>query len=138
MTSGNVHIIYEESWAKKHLRSIATAYGKAPYFEHYFHQIDGLLTSEYEKLFDLNMATIRWAEKVLGLENDAELYGGEQSNDLLAYHSKIHPKKLEGANADQYATYFQCFDWGGFVPNLSILDLVFNEGPAARTHLQKA
>lgn len=137
MISGSVHIIYEERWGLKHLRSLATAYGKAPYFEHYFHEIEALLSKPYEKLFDLNLATIRWAEKVLGLENTAQVYSENTQLDLLAYHSKIHPKKTDTTQSSQFAQYFQCFDWAGFAPNLSVLDLVLNEGPAARTLLKK-
>lgn len=133
LTSGQVKVIYEEPWPTKHLRSMATAYGKAPYFEHYFHQIEALLAEQRDTIFDLNIATIRWAEKVLGIENRAIVRTEDLSEPYAKYHSQIHPK---AHSKETFTPYFQCFDWAGFAPNLSVLDLVFNEGPVARAVLQ--
>lgn len=140
----NVQVVYREKWQLDHLRAIQSAYGKAPYFAHYFPQIEKIITGQYHTIFSLNRDTITWAAQLLGLhfsvpENAHTIDG----YDIVNAVSLIHPKReLPPDNRLHYASeklerpYFQCFDKLGFVPNLSIIDLVMNEGPTSRQYIE--
>ena len=53
LTSGEVAVIYRDKWQQVHLRAIQSAYGRAPYFEHYFPQIEQIIKTEHKTIFDL-------------------------------------------------------------------------------------
>jgi len=143
LISGQVKVIYRDNWQVQHLRTIAAAYGRAPYFDHYFPQVEELMLKRHDSIYQFNLHTIRWAEKQLGFESAVEWGESYESFDGVDLRSIIHPKRpcaveIDGfsiGNESNLKPYFQCFDHSGFVPNLSILDLLFNMGPEARTYL---
>jgi hypothetical protein len=124
-----VKISYAEPWQRQHWRSIQAAYGNAPYFEHYSADISGLFHQEWEYLFDLNQEIIRiilcqklkW-QGILGLENDY-------------FKPGEWPRGTDGRSRLQITTplpYPQVFqERHGFLPGLSILDLLFCCGKTA-------
>ena len=151
LISGEVHIIYHQNWAVLHERAIASSYGKAPYFEHYFPQVQEILQGASETIFDLDVLTIRWVERALGLnpaiilDNGANMFGGQILRSFI--HPKGRSSKFEVQGSKDSSTlnfkpeslnspYFQCFDHSGFVPNLSILDLIMNMGPESTAYLR--
>jgi len=129
----DVTINYDQSWEKQHLQSIKSAYSGAAYFLDYFPSIKTLLEQKPKFLVDLNQATIEVILKhlnynpILKKSNSFVPYG---SNDLRLTNS---PKVKQSGS---FQSYFQVFDEKhGFIPNLSILDLLFNEGPSAELYL---
>lgn len=143
LISGQVQVIYRDNWQVQHLRTIAAAYGRAPYFDHYFPQVEKLMLAQHGSIYQFNLSTIRWAEKQLGIESALEWEADSESFDGANLRSIIHPKRAYTVEVNgetirdktHLKSYFQCFDHSGFVPNLSILDLLFNMGPEARTFL---
>ena len=147
LTSGQVSVIYADKWQQVHLRAIKSAYGKAPFFEHYYPEIELIIENEGTSIFELGMKTIQWAAKVLGLGFNVQSL--KDNNSAFEFHSLIHPKKdlaFDDINAifplnfkpeTLNSPYFQCFDHSGFVPNLSIIDLIMNEGPMAKSYLNQ-
>lgn len=121
-------------WRKQHLKSIKTAYQTSPYFEFYEDDFTVFFEGEYNTLLDLNIASLKLILDLL--EYDVNITNTKEyktSYDVdyryLANAKKVHPFSFE--------TYTQMFDNKfGFFPNLSILDLLFMEGPNAINYLE--
>jgi hypothetical protein len=89
----------------------------------------GIYEKEYTFLIDFNLDTISWVAKQLGLKmkvTDTDIFVSEYTDDALDIRSMKHQLQLP----ELFPQYFQVFaDRNGFVPNLSIIDILFNEGP---------
>ena len=151
-----VKICHEGRWAKKHLESLKSAYGKAPYFRDHLEFVEGMFSPSVERLPDLNMEIINYLMGQLHIETKLVLLselGIEARGDQLL----IEICKKLGASQflTQHATkkylnedlfqeagiepkYFKPPSliypqlWGSFIPNLSTFDILFNCGPKAR------
>ncbi|MBR9997835.1 MAG: WbqC family protein [Cyclobacteriaceae bacterium] len=130
-----IRIDRKQEWVKKHLKSIQSAYGNAPFYEHYSGDLSNILNKNHRFLFDLNLELFEFILHALSLKKDLHFtrqfirnYGGEFT-DLRSY---IHPKKTISAEVFyEPVAYIQVFG-KTFVDNLSVIDLIFNEGPDAR------
>ena len=142
-----VAIAYDMDWQKQHWQSLQTAYGSAPFWEHYAPQLEPFFLKRWDYLFDLNMAILETFLKILKLKNtvtvsfstDYEMNftakeiidtpsGARQ--ERVDLRNKILPNKTN-FQGEKYAQLFQ--ERTGFLPNLSILDLIFCTGPQALT-----
>jgi hypothetical protein len=151
-----VKICHQGRWAKKHLESLKSAYGKAPFFTDHLDFVEGMFSSRIEKLVDLNMEIIRYLMGQLHMETKLVLLSelgiearGDQmligickklgASHFLAQHAA---KKYLNEGLFQEAgielMYFKLPSliypqlWGDFIPNLSTFDILFNCGPKAR------
>jgi len=125
---------YDEPWLQVHKRALDAAYNSSPFYLYYKDEIMAVLDSRPAFLFDLNTKLLELLLQMAGVKADisftedfAKDWGEGDFREL------IHPKH-KGENLLQTykkeKTYYQVFsDRLGFVPNLSILDLLFNEGP---------
>ncbi|MBB6463172.1 WbqC family protein [Flammeovirga kamogawensis] len=116
-------------WAIKHWRSIHSAYGRSPYFEYYENQIKDVLCKGYDTLFELNYALLKCIIKLIGLKTTLEpttSYNKNTDNELLDLRNKISLKN--SSTIVNEVSYIQVFG-NSFDGNLSILDLLFCEGP---------
>lgn len=133
----DIRIDYSREWLHQHLIAIISAYRSSPFFEYYWDGIDAILQSRPEKLFDLNTALTRHiaAEMELRCEiltTDSFVKDAGQ----LDFRSRIHPKSKENP-VFETKPYYQIFSGkSGFISNLSILDLLFHEGPQAADFLK--
>ena len=140
LISGEVKISDSENWAELHLRGIKSAYGKAPFFEHYFPEIETVFDGEKDGLLAFSKLGIEWAEKKLDLQ-PAQFISENMDGYFCRGHGQIHPKKsevplLSSIKEIGFPPYFQCFEQLGFQANLSVIDLLMNEGPMARAYLE--
>ncbi len=110
-----VRIANHEPWQRQHWRSIKTAYGNAPYFEHYADGLEGFYSKEHEFLFDFNLALMEFVlvEK-LGWKGELGL--------SASFDPSPGPSPFGEGPGLGYAQVFQ--EKHGFLPNLSILDLL--------------
>ena len=131
-----------KKWKKLHWKGIESAYMHSPFFEFYMDEIQYFFIKDYKFLLDLNTDILRTI--LPQLEIDAEFtytdeFVSNAGDHTVDYRELIHPKV--GLSADPYFTprpYPQVFSPKlGFLPNLSILDLLFNEGPNSRAILEK-
>jgi len=121
-------------WQKQHLKSIKTAYQTSPYFEFYEDDIVVFFEQNYTDLLSLNIASLNLVLELLDLNINITkttdyntLY--KQDYRFTADAKTVHPFKMEN--------YTQMFDNKfGFIPNLSILDLLFMEGPNTLYYLE--
>lgn len=129
-----IRIDRNQNWVKKHWRSIQTAYGNAPFYEHYARDLKMILFKNHRFLFDLNLELLECILNLLSIEKEitfSQKYTRKYGTDMTDLRSCIHPKKkFPDVDFYQPVTYIQVFG-RNFVENLSVIDLIFNEGPNA-------
>ena len=130
----DVRIDYQQKWIKDHWGAIRSAYGNAPFFEHFGFYFEEVFQRKPQYLVELNEQFISLIFKILKLTPQLEIttnYISDPSPNTLDWRSKIHPKKgLKNNPFYKPCNYNQIFG-KKFVDNLSIIDLLFCEGPSA-------
>ena len=136
-----IRIDYKTPWVQQHERAIVSASGMSAYFDYYKDELFAILESGHERLFDLNLALIRFFVEKVGLKVDIRLTEDyEREPEMMDLREAIHPKRPNSILADLglEKPYFQVFaPKYGFMSDLSIMDLVFNEGPDSIMFLKK-
>jgi hypothetical protein len=130
-------IAYDWRWQHDHWKSLETAYRSAPYFEYYEEGIRAFFEEQPLSLLDYNLRISRHLSELMELDLAWELSSAYQG--ATAYRQDFRdafPTKEEALPAAfQPQPYPQVFGTS-FSPNLSILDLLFNKGPEAKSILQ--
>lgn len=134
-------------WPTEHLRAIISCYNRSPWFEYYRDELADLYSRPFQFLIDWNFACFEWMEKCLGkkvgltmvdLHNESEIQERFNGAEMVDERNQIRPSILDrlSGNQDGVIRYRQVFeDRVGFIPGLSILDLLFCVGPAANEKL---
>ncbi|MFZ9848723.1 MAG: WbqC family protein [Flavobacteriales bacterium] len=133
----NIKISYNDNWQMILWRSITTAYRSAPFFEYYEAELEKLIFNKPEYLLEYNNLLHNWvcAKMKLNIKlTPTESYEKEYAG-LVDFRTSIHPKTNEEFKHEEYMQVFS--DKLGFMPNLSILDLLFNEGPQGTSILKQ-
>ncbi len=131
------------NWQLSHWRSIATAYGKSPYFEYYQDDLKAFFETSFDTLFDCCWAAQQLVLELLQFEPPIVLTNSFVKNPegLLDFRNKIRPKSYLEPQDEHFVPtpYPQVFaDRLPFLPNLSILDMLFCAGPEALHYLQQS
>ena len=137
-----VRVDYSKPWVLQHKRAITSAYGTSAYFEYYQDELFAILDGQPEKLLDLNTALLRFFLEKTGLKADIHLTDEFRLDGSATLHGEkiicedlrevIHPKRQNNilSKLELEKPYFQVFSQKhGFKSDLSIMDLLFNEGP---------
>ena len=130
---GDKQISYDEDWQKLHWKSLEAAYRSSPFFEYYEDDFSEVIWKKHKLLIDFNMDLINLMLKFLELEADISFtteYSAEIDGQDL--REEFDPK-LERKELPRYSQVFE--DRHGFISNLSIVDLIFNQGPRAKDYL---
>ena len=136
----DIRIDYSKPWVLQHKRAIVSAYGMSAYFDYYKDELFAILDSQPEKLLDLNLALLRFFIEKIGLKVDLRLTEDYvKDTDCEDLREVIHPKKdndvLRRLGLEK--PYFQVFAQKyGFKSDLSVMDLLFNEGPDSILYLK--
>jgi len=130
----DVRIDYSQKWLMNHWRAIETAYRNAPFFEYYADDLQKVLFKKQTYLYDLNFEfltiCLKWLKSPIQIE-ESMAYEKEPANGLFDLRNAIHPKKAElQVSYFKPVPYTQVFG-NKFVDRMSIIDLVFCEGPNA-------
>lgn len=134
-----IRVDYKDQWVKKAWRAIESAYSTSAYFEYYKDDIYVILSSGIPTLWDLNLRIIEFfIQKIrLGIRIvPTESYAS--AGNALDYRNVIHPKRQNTIlkDLDMEKPYFQVFAGKyGFQSDLSVMDLLFNEGPQSLLYL---
>lgn len=123
-------------WKKLHWKSLQTAYRTSPFFEFYEDDLKPLFEDDEDSLFDFNLKSIKIIGECLGIHVPTEMTDTYQINQTGVLDARffVDAKKEKNFGLDTYAQVFE--ERHGFIPNLSILDLLFNEGTNALTYLK--
>lgn len=133
-----VEIDYSQPWQKTHWKAIQSAYGKAPYYEYFSNYFEKIYDKKPRFLWEFNLEMLTICLKLLQLEKQLQFTAeynkdaGIHVKEVKDKRSLIHPKK-RGEMAE--VNYTQVFG-RDFVSNLSVIDLIFNEGPNGITILK--
>ncbi len=128
-TLAEVKIDYAENWSAVHWKTIKSAYGKSPYFEHYAPYFERVYANPPEYLVDFLLSQMKLCFKFLGWKKELILVKDTKELPTVVHlKNKVHSKKSKFEFSSE--TYHQSFG-ETFVSNLSLVDLVFNLGPEA-------
>lgn len=131
----DLKIVYATPWQKLHFRSIESAYKNSPYYEYYIDDIMPFFEQETTYLYDLNMSILVLMTELLKIHRpikQTEDYIPEGTSLFTDLRNTIHPKPSRCRSGIKFSPhlYRQTFsDRFPFMPNLSILDLLFCCGP---------
>ena len=138
-----MHIDWKTDWLTRHERAIVSAYRSSPYFEYYQDELFAILDSRPELMLDFNTEILRFLLRKTGIPAEIRFTANwaapeEYGNEVADLRESIHPKRpntiLKNLGLDK--PYWQVFSTKfGFIPGLSIMDLLFNEGPDSICHL---
>jgi len=128
MAMHEVKISYAENWVNQHKKAIQTAYGNTPYYEYYGPEINSILEKRPEYLVDLSLELLNWSLEELGFREKAKeisktyIEKGEDVEDFRMSIPSYEKIKFTHIHAQRY----------DLERDLSILDILFHEGRAAR------
>ncbi|MCY7351148.1 MAG: WbqC family protein [Cytophagaceae bacterium] len=134
-------IDYRQPWVNRHWRAIQSAYGKAPFFEHYGEAIERVYQKRPAFLFDLNwellticLNSLRWKKIITFTEG----YEATPGQGFTEGRGVIHPKQPFAQRPFYQSVFYPQVFGEQFFPNLSILDLLFNQGPESKSILRQS
>lgn len=132
----DVKVFNEEKWQSLHWKSLLSAYRTSPFFEFYEDELQPLFEYKVDYILDFNLKCIELICNCLQLEintSKTEVYQNKVE-DINDFRHLVNAKKEQHYPFDTYTQVFS--DKHGFINNISILDLLFNEGPNALNYLE--
>ncbi len=131
-----VRIAYDELWPRHHWRSIRTAYGNAPYFEHYNDDLRAIFEKRFDFLFDFNLEILHFLLRKFGWPGQLHLSASYTPPEEIAAGYDL--RRAFSGDVVVLPPFFQPQPYPqvfserhGFIPNLSALDLLFCCGKQA-------
>jgi hypothetical protein len=130
----SVDIFNEQRWQVQHWRTLHSVYNRSPYFFHYETSLRVLFETPFQSLIAFNLAALQWVMAQVGSG-----FALQESTDYIAHYddgiSDLRTAKISGIPVSPYYQVFE--DRIGFVSGLSILDLLFAEGPHTGAWLRR-
>lgn len=132
----DVRIYNEEKWQSTHWKSLLSAYRTSPYFEYYEDDLAPLFNKKANFILDFNLKCFEIVCGCLQLELNISKTETYQKTipSITDCRRLVHAKKEQIQNFKPYTQVFG--NKHGFISNLSILDLLFNEGPNTINYLE--
>ena len=131
----DVKISYDFNWQRLHIMSLQTSYRSSAYFEYYEDDLMPFYIKKWNFLFDYNEELFNLLLGFLKLNVPYNFTDDFQKDhpEFIDFRDKVHPKQ---STELPIKSYFQVFEErNGFLPNLSIADLLFNQGPQSSRYL---
>ena len=128
----DISISNQDNWQKSHWQSIVSAYNSSPFFEYYKDELFPFYNKKHSSLFDFNLKLSKTILELMQVEKKLNFTSKFQKefNGLDFRSSKFILK-----NQEEYHQVFS--EKYSFVPNLSILDVLFNLGPETTSYLER-
>ena len=158
-----IEIAYDQKWQARHVNLIRDAYQKTPFFSDYFNDFKNIIRESYTDLADLNITFIEHLKHLLGIETRLEVASklditpSNKNERNLEICKRLNADiYLSGQGARKYNDHalfarnniqieynkFRCPRYaqmhGDFIPNLSVIDLIFNCGPESKNILLRS
>ena len=122
-------------WQKVHFKSIESAYRSSPFYEFFMDEFMFVFEQREKYLYDLNEKILAVILELLQIdpsglcETEAFIKPSETGGHINDFRNVIHPKSKTSDSEFTITKYHQVFEEKhGFIANLSVLDLLFNEG----------
>jgi hypothetical protein len=134
----DIVLFNEEKWQLKHWRAIQAAYSASPFFLYYADELEVFFTKKHAHLIDFNLKLTQVLCQIIGFHPEITLTTSFTKNagNRIDLRNAISPKQR--ATLRDFPVYTQVFsDRNKFVPNLSIIDLIFNLGPETLSYLNR-
>lgn len=140
-----MRIDWKTDWLTRHERAIISAYRTSPYFEYYQDELFAILDSRPELMLDFNTQILKFFLRKTGIPADISFTSEWEAvtierHKVTDLREAIHPKRPNTILKDLGVgkPYWQVFSPKyGFIPGLSIMDLLFNEGPDSICYLKE-
>ena len=130
MTMRDVRISEHGNWRHQHWNAIVSAYRKSPFFEYYADDFAHFYEERDGFLLDFNLRLHGVVSELLGLDRGVKFLSDEAPDAAVDLRRIAEPKVLEAFDGVMLQPYYQVFaQRNGFIPSLSIVDLLFNMGP---------
>lgn len=134
----DIKIETDFDWQKQHFKSLEAGYRSSPFFEFFEDDIRPIFEKKYTFLLDLNFEVFTILSKCFRLKLDytttTEYFHEVEPTTITDFRGLVNGKK----DLSVFESYTQVFDdKHGFINNLSVLDLLFNEGKYAMDYLKK-
>lgn len=124
----DAQISYEHNWLKDHWNSLCSAYRRSPYFEFYEDKFEAVYFKKHKNLFNLNVELFQLVNTML--KWNVPVSFTEKFEKEIDYADDFREKFLPKKETISIIKYHQVFgEKNDFIPNTSIIDLLFNEGP---------
>ena len=146
-TIKEMKISYEWDWQKQHWNSLTAAYRSSPYFEYYEDDLEPFYSQKMVYLMDFNRQLRDFILKAINAQSMVNISYTDRfeksydADKVLDFRSVLLPNKSQESKDTLFEcpVYHQVFEKKtGFIPNLSIFDLLFSEGPKALLTLKEA
>jgi hypothetical protein len=130
-----IRIDYSKRWQQVHLGAITSSYNSSPYFVYYFENIEKIILTGHKFLLDLNMYLLQALIGLLKISASPSYttHFMPEEGERNDFRYAITPKRKSAYTPKKYLQVFS--QPGLFNPGLSIIDLVFNTGPEAKSYL---
>ena len=127
----DVRISEHGNWRHQHWNAMVSAYRKSPFFDYYAVDFAHFYEERDGVLMDFNLRLHRVISELLGLEREVDVIDNEhKAKEFIDLRNIAEPKALANITGYTANPYYQVFaQRNGFIPNLSIVDLLFNMGP---------
>jgi hypothetical protein len=132
----DVKISYDKDWLSHHWKSIEISYRRSPFFEYFEEKLICLYKKREKYLVDFNLKSINILFEMLQIDLKYDFTNSYQENYSSTSDYRINSENFNSNDIkiDKYTQVFQSKH--GFINNLSVLDLIFNEGPNAINFLK--
>lgn len=134
----DVRIDHTQKWVTNHWRSLSSAYGKSPFFEHYSDELKKVLFKKHDFLYDLNFELLTLCLKWLKIDLDLQetlVYEKtperEDEDDIHDFRGLLTPKRPDNVGRVYRPVCYQQVFGNAFAENPSLIDLIFCCGPEA-------
>lgn len=137
----DIELDRSRDWRKQHIKGIVSAYALSPYFEFYFDFIEEAINYNCTYLLDYNYRITEVVNDCIGIKTESHFSEKftPPENASRDFRYNISPKVKNEMTGYTLKPYTQVFsDRFGFVPGLSILDMLFNNGPGTHALLQRS
>jgi len=122
--------IANNDWKKKHIQSIKTAYGSSPFFIYYFEEIKEIINKNHTFLIDFNYEILYYFLNELNIKTNLK----KTESYIKNYENQCCDERDNIEMHQSLKKYTQIFT-KNFIPNLSIIDLIFNLGPNSKEYI---